>query len=109
MFKVVGIDSHLEGELYGKSQLEENAQFSGRFFVEQIIVCSHVSMHGKTAGNVPVGSKPPCILTGKPPLLSRAAGEQNTVKTQNNLFCLSNTASLPAPKVQEQESRIEYC
>ena len=83
MFKVVGIDSHLEGELYGKSQLEENAQFSGRFFVEQIIVCSHVSMHGKTAGNVPVGSKPPCILTGKPPLLSRAAGEQNTVKTQN--------------------------
>ena len=67
---------HPLGELCGKSQTEENAQFSGRFFVEQIIVCSHVSMHGKTAGNVPVGSKPPCILTGKTPLLSRAAGNK---------------------------------
>ena len=74
MFKVVGIDSHLEGELYGKSQLEENAQFSGRFFVEQIIVCSHVSMHGKTAGNVPVGSKPPCILTGPPATHTSSGG-----------------------------------
>jgi len=77
---MVGIDSHLEGELCGKSQTEEDAQFSGRFFVEQIIVCSHVSMHGKTAGNVPVRAKPPCILTEKT-RYSHEQREQNTLKT----------------------------